>query len=147
MPVAAPVTYAAARKTGSDDVNPSRLVDTAGGHQPDDEQLAPPDPVGQIAAGDDHRDVADRERRQRQAREAGAAAERLDDEQRHKGDPQPERRPPRREIGEQRGAVGAVAQHLAQRDGRRRLLLRRGRRALLRRLKNTTAAATSSATP
>ena len=60
----------AARNTGSDDVKPTSTVDTADTVRPDDQQLAPPDPVGQITAGDDGRDVADRERRQRQPRDA-----------------------------------------------------------------------------
>ncbi|ORB10892.1 hypothetical protein BST36_30630, partial [Mycolicibacterium moriokaense] len=39
---------------------------------------------------------------------AGAATENIDHEQRHQGDPQSERGPAGREIGQQRGSVGAV---------------------------------------
>ena len=88
------MTRAAARNTGSDDVYPTRTVEAADTVRPDDEQLAPPDPVGQVPAGDDGQDVADRERRQRQTREARTVTQRLDDEQRHERDAQAERRPP-----------------------------------------------------
>ena len=70
MPVAAPVTKAAARNSGSDVVKPTSTVVTAATVSPMMQQHAPAHPVGQVAAGDHHRDVADRERRQRQPADA-----------------------------------------------------------------------------
>ena len=146
-PVAAPVTRAAARNTGNEDVKPTSDRRHRRHRQADDEQLAPAHPVGQIAAGDDDRDVADRERRQRQSGEA------------RRRDPAP----PRRTAGPARCAgrtppspVAKLENSAADRPGcatpsaaRRRLglLASGGASGELRRLTNTTAAATSSATP
>ena len=147
MPVAAPVTKAAARNTGSDVVNPTSTVDTADTVRPTISSLRRPTrsdryPLGITAETLPIANVASASPAM-----PGAAAQHLDDEQRHQRDAQAERRPARREVREQCRAVGAVAQRRSHRDRRLGRRFRRAHSANCRRLMKTTAAATSSATP
>src|SRR5690606_26281504 len=71
-----------ARDVGGDEEQRQRVgeADQGGRHrghdQAGDDELAPAQPVGQMTAGDHHRDVADRERRERHPGGAGAVAQR-----------------------------------------------------------------------